>query len=219
MPGRLAESLAAAPALSGRRLAVMIATLRWPLFAATLLAAGCATVPPSGPGVMALPGAGKSFDQFRADDYECRNYASSQLGGATPQQAADDAAMRNAAIATVIGALAGAAIDGSSGAAVGAGTGLIVGSATGAAAAQGSSYELQRRYDAAFSQCMYVKGHQIPVAARYENQRRSPGSYAQQPIAPPPPPNEPPLPINTPPPPGAPPPPPGSPPPPPPGVR
>ncbi len=197
----------------------MIASLRWLLLAAALLAAGCMTVPPSGPGVMALPGSGKSIDQFRADEYECRNYAGSQLGGATPQQAADDAAVRNAVIATVIGALAGAAIDGSRGAAIGAGTGLIFGSATGAAVARGSSYELQRRYDAAFSQCMYVKGHQIPVAARYENSRRTPGAYVQQPIASPPPPNEPPPPINAPPPPGAPPPPPGAPPPPPPGVR
>lgn len=219
MPGRLAESLAAAPALSGGRPAAMLAAMRWALLAAALLAAGCVTVPPSGPGVMVLPGSGKSFDQFRADDYECRNYASIQLGGATPQQAANDAAVTNAAIATVIGALAGAAIDGSSGAAIGAGTGLIVGSATGAAAAQGSSYELQRRYDAAFLQCMYVKGHQIPVAARYENPRRASGGYVQQPIAPPPPPNQPPPQPYVLPPPGAPSPPPGTPPPPPPGVR
>ena len=34
-----------------------------------LLALGaCAAVPPSGPSVMALPGKGKNFDQFRADD-------------------------------------------------------------------------------------------------------------------------------------------------------
>jgi len=36
---------------------------------------------------MTLPGSGKSFDQFRADEYECRQYAYEQVGGNTPRQA------------------------------------------------------------------------------------------------------------------------------------
>ena len=36
--------------------------------------AGCATVP-TGPNVMVLPGTGKTFDQFRVDEMECRHYA------------------------------------------------------------------------------------------------------------------------------------------------
>ena len=52
-----------------------------------LLALGaCAAVPPSGPSVMALPGNGKSFEQFRADDAACREYASSRTDK-TPEQA------------------------------------------------------------------------------------------------------------------------------------
>ena len=41
--------------------------------------AACTTMP-SGPNVMVLPGTGKNFDQFRADDFQCRQYAQSQLG-------------------------------------------------------------------------------------------------------------------------------------------
>ncbi len=45
------------------------------------LIAGCATPPPSGPSVMVLPGSTKSFDQFRFDDNDCRQFASSQIEG------------------------------------------------------------------------------------------------------------------------------------------
>src|SRR5438105_9494113 len=44
-----------------------------PLAAALLLAA-CATVP-MGPSVMVLPGTGKNFEQFQADDAVCRQWA------------------------------------------------------------------------------------------------------------------------------------------------
>jgi hypothetical protein len=41
------------------------------LIGALLLPAGCATVP-TGPSVMVLPGSGKNFEQFQADDGVCR---------------------------------------------------------------------------------------------------------------------------------------------------
>ena len=41
---------------------------------ALALLAGCVTVP-TGPAVMVLPGSGKSFEQFRADDLDCRQFA------------------------------------------------------------------------------------------------------------------------------------------------
>ena len=69
------------------------------------------------------------------------------------------------------------------GAAIGAGTGLLFGSAAGANAAGYSSYRLQRVYDSAYVQCMYAKGHQIPMAARY-----APRQQVRQ-IPPPPPPS------------------------------
>jgi hypothetical protein len=125
---------------------------------------------PTGPSVMVLPGEGKSFDAFRADDAVCRQFAYEQVGGATGQQAAQDSAISSAVIGTAIGAAAGAAIGSASGdmgagAAIGAGTGLLFGSAAGSGAASGSYYETQRRYDNAYMQCMYAKGNQIPLQA------------------------------------------------------
>ena len=68
---------------------------------------------------MVLPGSGKPFEQFVADDGVCRSWALQQVQGMTP---------------------------GSAG------------------AAETSGYEAQRRYDIAYMQCMYAKGHQIPVS-------------------------------------------------------
>lgn len=124
---------------------------------------GCVSLP-TGPSVMALPGSGKTFDQFRVDDAECWEFALSQASGTTAEQAATDAAMRSAVLGTVIGAAAGAAIGGRHGAGVGAGTGLLVGSMAGAGAPQASAYGTQRRYDNAYVQCMYVRGEHGPVA-------------------------------------------------------
>lgn len=132
------------------------------LFAAVLLLlSGCASVP-TGPSVMALPGSGRSFEQFRYDESDCRQYAREQTGGA--DRTGVDAGVRSAAVGTVIGAVAGAAIGGRDGAGVGAGTGLVVGSMAGSGAAQSSSYGSQRGYDNAFIQCMYAKGHKVPVS-------------------------------------------------------
>lgn len=158
------------------------------LFAALALA-GCVTVP-TGPSVMVLPGTGKTFDQFRFDDGDCRQYAQSQVGGTTAQQAAEESGVRSAVIGTAVGALAGAAIGGTSrDAGVGAGVGLLAGSAMGAGAAQGSAYELQRRYDFAYQQCMYSKGHRVPSAGRYSSsERRYPPPPPATSYTPPPPP-------------------------------
>ena len=65
-----------------------------------LLMVGACTTMPTGPGVLVLPGTGKTFDQFRADDYSCRQYADVQLGGTTAAQAANDSGVKSAAIGT-----------------------------------------------------------------------------------------------------------------------
>lgn len=154
---------------------------------------------------MVLPGSGKTFDQFRYDDYECRQYASSLVGGTTAQEAQTNSAVKSAAIGTAVGAAAGGLMGGNSGAGVGAGVGLAAGALAGTGAADESAYGLQRRYDIGYQQCMYAKGHQIPMAAS----RYTPRSGTIRRATPPPPP----------PPPGTPPPPAGTPPPPPPGVN
>ena len=142
-----------------------------------LALAGCTTMP-SGPNVMALPGNGKTFEQFRGDDYQCRQYAQSQLGGATPTSAMEDSGVRSAALGTVLGAVAGAAINGGRGAAVGAGTGLAFGGLSGAGAGQASGYGVQRRYDYAYMQCMYAQGNRVPSAGGYASDYRASPAYS-----------------------------------------
>ena len=174
-----------------------------PLLGIATLAA-CTSMP-SGPNVMVLPGSGRSFDQFRSDDFQCRQYAQSQLGGATPETVMGDSGVRSAALGTVLGAAAGAALNGGRGAAVGAGTGLAFGGLAGTGTAQASGHGQQRRYDHAYMQCMYAQGHRVPSAGGYASQPQVAPSYApgyttpsssgsSYPSPPPPPPGPPPAP-------------------------
>ena len=142
---------------------------------------GCASIPPISPGVMALPGTGKQFDQFRIDDAECRNYAAFQSSGRYAS-GPRDTGVEGAAVGTLLGAAAGAAFSGSRGAAVGAGTGLLVGSSIGAGNANASSQEMQRQYDIAYTQCMYGKGNRVPISGRMTGDVE----VRERPIPPPP---------------------------------
>jgi len=133
------------------------------LFAALALS-GCATLP-DGPSVMVLPGTSKTFEEFQADDFVCRQWASQQVG--SPQGTANQNAVSGAAVGTLVGAGLGAAIGAATGnpaagAAIGAGGGLFMGSASGSDAARSSGITVQRRYDNAYVQCMYAKGNQVP---------------------------------------------------------
>jgi Glycine-zipper domain len=167
-----------------------------------LVVSGCATIP-AGPSVMVLPGTGKSFEQFQTDDAVCRQWAAQQTG-TNPEKAATQSTVGGAAIGTLVGAAAGAALGAAAGnpgigAAAGAGVGLLGGTAIGAGRAEAYGGSVQRRYDMSYTQCMYAKGNQVPVAR---------GTRVQQPVAPAPPPPPPPPPAGTPPPPPGPPPPP-----------
>lgn len=173
--------------------------LRFTPLATLLLLGACVSIP-TGPSVMVMPGTGKSFDQFRGDDAECRQYAYTQVGGTTANETAVNSGVQSAVVGTAVGALAGAAMGGSQGAGVGAGVGLLAGSAAGAGAGQYSGYDLQRRYDIAYVQCMYAKGDRVPVSGRmtsgpsraYSPPAPPAGAYAPPPPppgnAPPPPP-------------------------------
>lgn len=136
-----------------------------PSLAALALLGACTSMP-SGPSVLVLPGSAKSFDQFRIDDIDCKQFASAQVGGATPDQVSTDSGIRSAALGTLLGAAVGAAVGGRDSAAIGAGSGLLLGGSAGAGAAQASSHNLQRRYDIGYQQCMYAKGNRIPSAGR-----------------------------------------------------
>jgi hypothetical protein len=133
---------------------------------ALLLLGACVSVP-SGPDVRVLPGTGKSFEAFRADDLDCRQFAHAQVGGETPDSVADSSGVKSAVVGAGVGALAGAIVGGQSGAATGAALGLVVGGVSGAGAAGASQYTLQQRYDHAFVQCMYAKGHKVPSGGRF----------------------------------------------------
>jgi hypothetical protein len=133
-----------------------------------LLLGACAGYP-TGPTVMALPGTGMSFDQFRADDAQCQSYAL-QATGTSTQAAAEQSAANSAAAGTVLGAAAGALIGSASGdtgegAAIGAASGLLVGSAAGADSYATTGSRTQARYDSLYVQCMYSSGHRVPVPA------------------------------------------------------
>ena len=146
--------------------------------------AACASTP-TGPSVMVLPGSGKTFDQFRFDDNECRQFALSQSGAGTPDSAGTTAGVNSAATGAAIGLLAGAALGGNSrGAVAGAALGTAGGAIAGSGAASQTAHTVQGRYDIAYQQCMYSKGNQIPMAAsRY--QRPAP-AYQSAPPPPPP---------------------------------
>lgn len=158
------------------------------VIALTVLLGACATAP-SGPDVMALPGTGRTFDEFRTDDSACRDFAYQQIGGRARVAEANNESLRNAAIGTAIGAVAGAVIGGRDGAAIGGGSGMIIGSAAGSESARSGSFGSQRHYDMAYVQCMYAKGHRVPVSGNY-----TPSSSAANPATsiPPPPPGNPP---------------------------
>jgi hypothetical protein len=151
---------------------------------AALLLGACVSVP-SGPSVMVLPGTGKSFDQFRADDYECRQFANFQVGGTDANQAAGESVAKSAVLGAVVGTAAGAAIGGRSGAGTGAGVGTAFGALAGAGAGDASAYGVQRRYDYAFVQCMYAKGHKVPVSGRLTSAPPAGPSYTPPPPPPP----------------------------------
>ena len=175
--------------------------------AVVLLATGCASVP-KGPSVMVMPGTGKSFEAFQVDDAVCRQWAAEQTG-TNPGKASAQSTVGGAAIGTVVGAAAGAALGAAAGnpaigAAAGAGVGLLGGTAIGASRADAYGGSVQRRYDMAYSQCMYAKGNQVPMARGARIQQPAPAQ-----AAPPPPPPPAAVPPGTPlPPPGPPPPPP-----------
>jgi uncharacterized protein YcfJ len=164
--------------------------LRQPAFWAALVGAlaltGCVTIP-DGPTYAAMPGSRSSLDQFQVDDATCRQFSTEAIGGTTPNQNASNAAVGSAVVGTALGAAIGGLLGGHDGAAVGAGMGLFTGAAVGAGNAQAVGYSSQQRYDNAYYQCMYSRGHRVPIPASMARSMRQAGaSYPPPPNAPPP---------------------------------
>jgi len=140
-----------------------------------------------GPTVDVMPAPNKPFEAFQGDQADCRQYASQQVAGQA--EATNQQAMGGAVLGTVLGAGLGAAIGGGRGAAIGAAAGSIVGADSAVGSSEAGQRGIQRRYDLAYTQCMYSKGNQVPGyrAATVA----PPPRYAPSP-PPPPPPNYPP---------------------------
>lgn len=161
------------------------------------LVGGCATIPP-GPSVLVMPGGGKSFEAFQADDATCRSWSQNQAGWQA-NETVNQNLVGGTAAGGLLGAAAGALIGAASGstgpgAAIGAGAGLLAGAAMAHNRAYGAGWEVQRRYDNAYQQCMYAKGHQIPAVepepvqrSRYVPPPPPPRRYSSAPPMPPPP--------------------------------
>ena len=155
------------------------------LLLCTLLVLSACTTMPTGPTVMVMPGPGKPFEVFMTDDGVCRQWAQQQIGGVSPSQTANENLATGAVVGTLVGAGIGTAIgaatgNAGAGAVIGAGAGLLGGTAIGSNQGYASEWQLQRRYDIAYQQCMYAKGNQLPgVAPRW------PRAYASPPPRPP----------------------------------
>jgi len=147
-----------------------------------ILLAGCATRP-LGPTVAVYPAANKPFEVFQRDQYDCRQYADSQVAGGAAR------ANNNAVGAAVLGSALGLAVGAATGSGRAATTGAVAGGAIGAAVGANESeragFGLQQRYNIAYSQCMYSKGNQVAGARGY-GYGPPPGAYYGPPPPPPP---------------------------------
>jgi outer membrane lipoprotein SlyB len=124
------------------------------------------------------------------EDAACRQWAETQSGWRANDTVNENLAS-GAAIGTLVGTGMGALIGSASGrvgsgAAIGAASGLILGTAGASEPARAAGYEVQRRYDIAYQQCMYSKGNQVPEVV-YESRRVYRVLPALPPYPPPPP--------------------------------
>ncbi len=132
--------------------------------AAGLLLSACAQ-PPMGPTVQVMPPPGKPLGAFQNDDALCRGVADNAVRGQA------EAANQNAAGATALGTLGGAALgaaigaaagNAGAGAAIGAGTGLAAGGIYGANGTANAQASIQAQYNNSYASCMYSRGNQVP---------------------------------------------------------
>jgi uncharacterized protein YcfJ len=127
------------------------------LCAATLSA--CVSIP-NAPTVAVMPAPNKPFEVFQQEEFACRDYAQRMVGVNATDAAAQNV-VGGAMVGATIGALAGAALGGRHSSGSTAVFGAAVGSSMGASSGAYVGYEVQRRYNIAYTQCMYAKGNQV----------------------------------------------------------
>ena len=152
------------------------------------LLAGCVS-PPMGPTIPVMPGQNKSLADFQQDESACEGYANQRTAGGA--EAANNQALTEGVLGTVLGAGLGAAVGGGRGAAIGAASGAVVGTAVGANSSEWAQMSLQQRYDYSYAQCMQTKGDQVPGMRHPRRYPPPPPGYGPPPppgYGPPPPP-------------------------------
>jgi hypothetical protein len=136
--------------------------------AAALALGGCVVTPPLRPSVAVMPGEGKTFPAFQAEDRQCRQAATQDV---IADAAAIGPAVNSSVVAgTVLGASEGALLgfaagDPAGGAALGAAAGLFFGSSVGARTAGYGAASVQHYYDVTYLQCMATAGNAVPASA------------------------------------------------------
>ncbi len=126
------------------------------------LGAGCSGIP-DGPDVLVMPGRGRTLTSCQIDDEFCREFAVARLGSDSSDGAVAQFTATAAVVGAALGGLVGGLIDGPRGAVLGGGTGAVGGGAAGyGQSSYGVRQKYQQRYDNAFVQCMYSRGHRVP---------------------------------------------------------
>ena len=172
----------------------MFSNLKMMAFMPLLALGACAASIPTQPSVVAMPGHGKSWDQFLADGQACKNYASMQMPGAQQEGAqTHNDTVKSSVVGTVLGAGLGAALGSlagnvGEGAAIGAGFGLLGGAAVANSDTQTATDSLQGQYDVAYAQCMVGHGETIEQPVAQPIYVEPAPVYVPEPVFPPPPP-------------------------------
>ena len=125
----------------------------WAALAPALVCAACSTMSGgSAPTVAVLPGGGKDMAAFNTDDIACRGDAQARASERSPVPAA--MGLGRTEVASSRSRLA-----------IRESTDTTTGSVYGGAPAADAStaFTLQQRYDTAYVQCMFSKGHKIPM--------------------------------------------------------
>jgi hypothetical protein len=121
---------------------------------AGLLAVACSSIPVgSAPTVEVLPGGGKDMVAFNQDDIACRSTARDRASENSPLPTAMGLGNRPEVIASSRGRISIRESSEST-------TGSVFG---GSPAADAGPLTTQQRFDTAYVQCMYSRGHKIPM--------------------------------------------------------
>ena len=149
--------------------------------ASAALLSACAYTP-DGPSVQVLPGKGKTFEAFQADQVRCTSASAQSVKGEADR--ANNIGIGSALVGTVLGAGLGGAIGGGGGAGIGAAGGAVAGTAIGGGNAGGTQYGIQRQYDNTYEACMVAQGNVLPQVTYVQPQPYivQPAPYYVQPF-------------------------------------